>query len=167
MGRNNKINGQMVFADIIGKAGSTPTYESFLNIDQTLNIPETNDLKKIKEVYEIYLEKVKENVNVLSYIEEAVSQIRSKIVLKDEIKLSIQTNYVYARTTFYRRRYEPNDIRVIVGRTDIIGSDIQKLLEDDEIMHKAYNQLMFAMEVEIDQTLSKLKELITINELVS
>jgi len=157
----------MVFADIIGKEGMVPTYESFLNIDRDLNIPETNDLKKIKEIYEIHLAFVKDNVNILSYIEEAISQIRSKIVIHDEVKLSIQTNYVYARTTFYRRRYEPNDLRVIVGRTDIIGSDIEKLLKDPEIMHKAENLLMIAMENEIDQTLIKLKELIKINVPVS
>jgi hypothetical protein len=165
MGRRNKINGQMAFAAIQGKDGDSYGYTHFLSMDEDLGITETEDLKKAKEIYRVYMESndIPKHVKVLSLMEEAISQVRSREMVSTEIKLSVQSNYVYARSTFYRRRFEPNDIRTIIGRTDIVGDDVNKLTEDLVFMTKAISQLKEVMNDEIKQTLDDLKSII-INE---
>lgn len=162
MGRKNKINGQMAFAAIQGKDGTAPEYDRFLFLDEDLGITETEDLKKAKEIYRVYMESnnIPKHVKVLSLVEEAISQIRSREMVSTEIKLSVQSNYVYARSTFYRRRFEPNDIRTIIGRTDIVGDDVDKLTTDTEFMSKAISELKKVMSEEITQTLDNLKTIV-------
>jgi hypothetical protein len=159
MGRKNKINGQMAFAAIQGKDGTAPEYDRFLFLDEELGIDENEDLKKTKDIYRTYMESnnIPKHVKVLSLVEEVISQIRSRDMVSTEVKLTIQSNYVYARSTFYRRRFEPNDIRTIIGRTDIVGDDVVKLTEDPEFMSKTVTQLKEVMSEEITQTLDNLK----------
>lgn len=160
MGRRNKINGQMAFAAIQGKLGSAPEYEHFLNLDVELGIEESDDLKKVKDIYREYLNDIKTDVNVMAQMEEVISQLRSREMVSTEIRLSIQSNYVYARSTFYRRRFEPNEIRSIIGRTDIVGDDVNELIKNKEFMDMAVHELKYVMSEEITETFEILKQLL-------
>jgi hypothetical protein len=152
MGQNNKINGRMAFAAIIGKEGDVPSYEEFLNIDTELGIKETRELTQAKALYRQFLNEAKGNIEILSHLEELISQIRSKEMIPSEMKLSTCTSYVYARSTFYRRRYAPNEIRVFIGRTDIVGNDLDTLRTSEPFMTLAKRELSSVMNKEIKQT---------------
>jgi hypothetical protein len=151
----------MVFAEVQGKEGIIPQYEAFLNMDKDLNIPETIEISKAKEIYRAYLKNVDKEVEVLSYMEQLISQIRSREVVPTEIKLSIQSDYVYARSTFYRHNSTANDIRVIIGRTDIVNKTIDQMSNDHDFMTKATAVLRLAMTGEIEKTMDKIKSLLS------
>lgn len=160
MGRRNKINGQMAFAAIQGKEGEAPEYDRFLFLDQELGITENDPLKRAKEIYRTYMSNndMVRKIKFLADLEELISQLRSREMVEDQIKLSIQSNYVYARSTFYRKRFEPNDIRTIIGRTDIVGDDVNTLVKDKEFMTMAVNELKEVMSDEIEKTLVSIEE---------
>ena len=161
MGRHNKINGHMVFANVHGKEGETPQYDKFLNMDKDLKIPVDNELEKAKTMYEMYLANVKKEVEVLSYMEQLISQLRSREVVATELRLSIQSDYVYARSTFYRETSSANDIRVIMGRTDIVNKTINEMLEDGDFMNGAVTMLQQAMTIEIEKTVQTIENLLS------
>ena len=150
----------MAFAAIQGKLGSAPEYEHFLNLDVELGIEESDELKKVKDIYREHLNDIKTDVNVMAHIEEVISQLRSREMVSTEIRLSIQSNYVYARSTFYRRRFEPNEIRSIIGRTDIVGDDVNELIKNKEFMDMAVHELKYVMSEEITETFENLKQLL-------
>lgn len=60
-----------------------------------------------------------DKIEQLAQIEELILQ-RKCMTNVDNIKLSILREYIYARTPFYRRNKTSKDIRVIVGRIDLI-----------------------------------------------
>jgi hypothetical protein len=69
-----------------------------------------------------------------------------------EIKLSIvRDEYIYARSPFYRRGGSTKDIRVIVGRTDINGDDLNRLSKDIKFMEICQRKIKTAMSAVIQQ----------------
>ena len=86
-------------------------------------------------------------------------QIRSKETLLENIKLSTVREYIYARSLFYREDKGTKDIRVIVDKTDIYGTDLKSLLENKDFMTKASSKLETAMDKEIQENLNKIQDI--------
>ncbi len=87
-------------------------------------------------------------------------QLRSKETIMDELKLSLVREYIYARCLFYREGKGTKDIRVIVGKSDIYGTDIEKLTGDVDFMDLAKEKLLKAMDSEIVENTKILKNIL-------
>ena len=66
-------------------------------------------------------------------------------------------SYVYARTLFYRKNKQINDIRVCIGQSDQYGTDLVGLLEDEEFRHICVIKLTEVMDKEIEVNINNLK----------
>lgn len=169
MPTNNKIT-ERVFAAIAETGGVKGAYERFLSIDQELGFKESAKLKRLKDNYRILVQDIKTNIKVLAALEEIIIQIRAKEVINSDLRLSLSRDYIYARSTFYRRGNKINDIRVVVGKTTefgvapLFGTDLDKLIVDPNFRILCKEKLKDAMDKEIEANLNNLKEQIQIYE---
>jgi hypothetical protein len=155
MPRTNDVT-KRVFADIAENHESKGAYDSFLELDKTMGLPESKSLIEMKEKYFDLVEDCKGDVQMLATLEEIIIQMRSKEVIDTELRLSLSRQYIYARSLFYRRGKAINDIRVIAGTTKDFGTDMDKLLEDPEFKLLCKNKLLEAMDKEIDKNVKTL-----------
>lgn len=156
MGRENKIV-TTVFADIVKLQGGRPSaYNEFLILDDELGIPVGEDLKLLKDNYMTILMKINRDLRNLATLEEIIVQLRSIECIDSEIKLILQREYIYARSTFLRVDKETKDIRAIIGKTDVYGTDLVKLANDPEFMEKARKAIHNVMTIEIEKNLKKI-----------
>jgi len=149
----NKVTNR-VFAEVTETGG----YEKFLSIDNEMGIPESDLLKRLKSKYKEVALNCVDDISSLSSLEEVIIQIRSKEVIDSELRLSLSRNYIYARSTFYRRGKEINDIRVIIGKTDDpehpeYDRDLNTLLSDPDFRLVCKQKLLEAMDKEIEKNL--------------
>ena len=156
MPRTNRITGR-VFADLSKTPTQLGASERFLNLDDEMGLQVSESLSAMKAKYES-LSKESDFVDVLdnlASIEEIIIQMRCKKVVESEIRLSLSRNYIYARSLFYRRGNEINDIRVIVGKTDELGNDFNainmRLLEDKDFLVLCTSKIREAMDKEIEK----------------
>lgn len=155
MPKTNKVT-ERVFTDI-----SKTSIEDFLNVDEEMGLPISSTHAAMKKVYNA-LSKEAEFIEVLENIadvEEIIVQLRCKQVINSELRLSLSRNYIYARSTFYRRGREINDIRVVVGLTDDWGDDINELITRPTFRGLATDKLKEAMDREIEKNLFQLKKI--------
>jgi len=155
MPRNNKIT-ERVFADIAEATPGTGAYDKFLAIDEELGLPISPQLESVKEKYKELSQDCVYDVKVLAMLEEIIIQIRAKEVINSELRLSLSRNYIYARSLFYRRGKEINDIRVIAGKTEDFGEELDELLEDDNFRILCRKKLTQAMDEEILKNIDQL-----------
>jgi hypothetical protein len=151
-----------VFAEIAETAQKKGAYTTFLDIDQVLALPESEEIQELKDLYLEIIEEVKSQIGALSTLEEIIIQIRCKRVVNEEIRLSLSRNYIYARSIFFRRGNKINDIRVVVGTTEEYGDDLDALMEDKVFLSKGVVKLINAMNVEINQNKKQLKTLMKV-----
>jgi hypothetical protein len=141
MGKNLKhVNG--VFTQMVGTDKELSQFEMFLN-----QSPKTmsEDLRDYTNYYRNVVTKWKTQFDTVSLLEEIILQLRAKENIT-EVKLSvIRGEYIYARSPFYRRGGSTKDIRVIVGKTDLDGDDIDMLYKDPSFMRRAHDKIMVAM----------------------
>ena len=155
MGRVN-IFTDGVFSNITGTQTKVPEFLRFLNNQDLLKKPK-GDLKKFLDEYKKLTESNKETFERLSTLEDVILQLRAMDNLtRDNIKLNVVREYIYARTTFHRKDISNNDIRVIVGQTDEYGDNLDILLGNKEFMDHSKEKLITAMNEIINQTTKSL-----------
>ena len=161
MPRTNKITGR-VFADLSKTPTQLGANERFLNLDEEMGLQVSESLSALKSKYKSLSEE-SDFVDVLdnlASIEEIIIQMRCKRVVESEIRLSLSRNYIYARSLFFRRGNEINDIRVIVGKTDELGQDFNtiniRLSTDPAFLVLCSSKIREAMDKEIEKNVLKL-----------
>jgi len=157
MPRLQKVT-EKVFAEIAETPQKKGAYTTFLEVDKILGLPEEDELlQKMKGIYEEIVTEKKKMISTLSAIEEIIIQIRCKRVANEEIRLSLSRNYIYARSIFYRRGHQINDIRVVMGTTNEHGDDLDALMKNKGFLVKAVVKLLTAMQDEINKNVEQLK----------
>jgi hypothetical protein len=119
--------------------------------DVKLFIGEVEDYK-ITPIYSDLFKSIKDKVEQLAALEELILQQRC-MNPDGKIKLSLLREYVYARCPFYRRDKSTKDIRVLIGRTDLLDPTNQNPTLDDlynnqDVMRTALTKLLTAMKYE-------------------
>lgn len=146
-----------VLTEVMGTPKQLSQFEQFLNMD-----PEetSSDLKGLTNKYREIVTKWKTNFELVALLEETIMQLRSKENITD-IKLSVvRDEYIYARTPFYRRGGSTKDIRVIVGKIDIDGDDLNQLARNIKFMERAKRKIVVAMDKIIADNKNELTELL-------
>ena len=155
MPRFNKVTTR-VFAELAETQPGDGAYDRFLSIDRELKLPVSPELAATKEIYSKLITKRAEDIKTLAALEEIIIQMRAKEVINSELILSLSRNYIYARSTFYRRGQEMNDIRVVVGQTTEFGDDIKVLIKDQDFRSRCREKLIEAMDREININVANL-----------
>jgi hypothetical protein len=155
MNKLKHVNG--VFTEMVGTQKQLSQFEQFLN----MNPKESSDeLKRLTYTYRNIVTKWKANFDSAALLEETILQLRAKENIT-EIKLSIvRDEYIYARSPFYRRGGSTKDIRVIVGKTDIDGEDLNRLSKNIQFMERAKRKIQVAMDKIIAENKNELTELL-------
>lgn len=166
MPRLQKVT-EKVFAEIAETPQKKGAYTTFLNIDQVLGLPESEQLTELKTLYGDIVASAKKTVSTLAAIEEIVIQIRCKSVIDSELRLSLSRNYIYARSIFYRRGNQINDIRIVVGTTETFPEPLEELIEDLGFRGVCITKLQNAMEKEIKSNINNLKTILRDEEIKS
>jgi hypothetical protein len=148
MPKNNKIN-KRIFANITENGNQKGNCDDFLNIDQEFGLNESPLLKQIKEKYSEIVKNCANDIKVLSALEEIIIQLRDKEIINSELRLSLSREYIYARSVFYRKENQINDIRVVVGKVEEYGSDLNQLITDTNFRIICISKLQEAMDKEI------------------
>lgn len=133
-------------------------YKGFLNVDKALGLRESETLTEMKNRYLALIEERSEDIKTLGSLEEIIIQIRAKEVIDSELRLSLSKDYIYARSTFFRKGNKMNDIRVLIGKTETYGDSLDTLLNDQDFRAICKTKLMEAMEIEITKNINQLKE---------
>jgi len=161
MPKNNKVT-ERVFADLAETIGEKGAYDRFLAIDQEMGLDESATQTAMKSKYAQLAHTRAEDIKCLAAMEEIIVQMRCKQVIESELRLSLSRDYIYARSTFYRRGKEINDIRVIVGKTTeygvapLFGTDLDTLLKDKSFRTICHMKLTEAMDKEIEKNVKQL-----------
>jgi hypothetical protein len=152
MGRNNTII-KSVFCGIV----ENKEIEKFQNNDKTLGINLTPDLKEMLELYDVILQPLIPTIKELADMEELIIQLRARECIDDEVKITIQREYIYVRSSFVRNGKETKDMRCIVGKTEMYGTDVDIILKNESFMTMAKTALYDVMTTEINKSINKLK----------
>ena len=156
MPRYNEIN-KKVFTGIVTTNGQKGSLDEFLDVDKCLGLPVSMELELIKNKFELLARQSSANVGTLADMEEIIIQMRSKEVIETELRLSLSRNYIYARSLFFRRGKEINDIRVVVGKTEDYGDNLDELMNDDKFRTLCKGKLLEAMNKEIETNMLNYK----------
>jgi hypothetical protein len=128
-----------------------------VNVD--LSVKHSDDLNRYCKKYRDVINKNKVKFQNLAKLEEVIMQLRSKETIKENVKLSLVREYIYARSLFYREDKGTKDIRVIVGKTEFYGTDLEKLSESPIFMDTAVTKLETAMDKEISENLKLVEDI--------
>lgn len=161
MPRNNKVT-ERVFAHIAETGSRKGTYDKFLTIDQEMGLEVTEPLQQMKQQYAAIAKNCSEDIKVLAALEEIIVQMRAKQVIDSELRLSLSRNYIYARSLFYRRDNQINDIRVVIGKTEDYGVDLEILIDDPEFRSLCKLRLTEAMDKEITKNVEYLTQIVNV-----
>lgn len=150
MGRVNKTIGR-VFINTVGGEGEKNPTKTFIDVNSKL--PSVSEkLATVTAQYENLFGKVEPDINKLALMEEIIIQCRIRENL-DNLKVSVLRDYVYARTPFYRRDRDANDIRVLVGRTEFFDTVDGNLYGNETFMETAKTKLGEVMDSTINENL--------------
>jgi hypothetical protein len=142
-----------VFADMSAKS-----VEDFLRIEEDLGLQTTPSQAAWKKRYQDLAEEFIGDLEDLAIIENILIQLRCKLMIESELRLSLSRNYIYARSTFFRRGKEINDIRVVVGKTEDWGNNIDELINDLDFRQVCTLELEKAMDMEIEKNIINLNK---------
>jgi len=162
MGRNNKTIDR-IFSEIVPSNGGD-LYDNFFAYEKAHGIVEDETLSAMKSFYKFLIDSHKTSLENIAAIEEVIVQIRSKHAIDKELRLSLSRNYIYARSIFYRRGFEIHDIRVIVGKTEDHGSDLDSLILNQDFRDMAKKKLIELMDSEIESNIKQLQTVISYEE---
>lgn len=154
MPRNNKTI-ERVFTEIV----PDKLYDKFINVDQELGLQESETQTAMKDMYVNMLANMRRDLKEVAQVEEIIIQLRAKEQIDKELRLSLSRNYIYARSLFYRIGKEINDIRVIIGKTEDHGDDIEVLLKDPEFRELCKSKLIEAMDKIIEVNVKTIYQL--------
>lgn len=155
MPTNNKVT-RRVFAEIAETNRQKGAYDEFLAIDQKMGFRESEHIKKFKEDYKMLVNDIAANIKILAALEEIITQFRAKEAIDSELRLSLSREYIYARSSFYRKDNKINDIRVVVGKISKYGDNIEELLKDTEFRILCKEKLIESMDKEINININNL-----------
>jgi hypothetical protein len=159
MGRVNKLT-EGVFTELVGTSTQISKYDEFIN---NIGVNPSKDLKDLKKDYENMIGQNKINFEKIAKLEEVILQIRSRDSImtghKDDIKLSLVREYLYARYPFYRKGMATKDVRIIVDKSEFWGEDLNILMKNKEFMSKATEKLVKAMNSDIEDNLHVYKNM--------
>lgn len=158
MPRLQKVT-EKVFAEIAETPQKKAAYVRFLHVDAVTGNTVSGRLYDIKEVYRELVTEHKDVISTLAALEEIIIQIRCKGVINEELRLSLSRNYIYARSIFFRRGNQINDIRVVVGTTESYGDDLNKLIKDPEFRNLCITKIGATMEREINDNINHLNRI--------
>lgn len=146
-------NTKGAFIDLIGDAHSYTKPERF-SINSPLLMSE--ELRKLTLVYNSAVDQIIGKLRYLAKLEELILQVRAMENLS-EIKLSVvRENYIYARSPFIRIGSSTNDLRVIVGKTNVFGKDLMQLENNPVFMNTARLKMLKAMKKLIQKSAAQL-----------
>lgn len=140
------------FHDVI----NNELHADLINIQKDNNIPELSTC--IKQ-YKKLIKNNKSNLNAIALIEETIIQLRCKDTIDGNIKFSVVRDYIYARAPFILKGKKLKDIRVIVGKTSVFGTDTVKMEKDKNLLEIAYVKLQTAMTDVINENLKQIDKL--------
>ena len=153
MSKSNKLV-NVLFAGIVGM------YDEFLGVEKDMGFPETDEMYNLKMTYTSLLKKHEPVIEELSRIEEVISQLRCRENIRREMRLYVsQGKYIYARTTFFQINKRIKDIRTILGVIEALGSNLNKLYQDDDFMSYAVRKIRKGMDVIIEKNILSLKSI--------
>jgi len=155
MPRFNKITTR-VFADVAETRPGNGGYDKFLSIDRELGIKVSPELQATKDMYSKLAKKRVDDIKSLAALEEIIIQMRAKEVIDSELRLSLNGNYIYARSTFFRKGNKMNDIRVLIGQVEKYGNNINELIDNQEFRSLCHKKLTEAMDIEITKNIKDL-----------
>ena len=155
---NNKVKHvQGVFTEMVGTPKELSQFEIFLKGEPEES---STDLKNLTGTYRNVVTKWKSQFDTVALLEETILQMRAKESLS-QIKLSVvRSEYIYARSPFYRRRGSTKDIRVIVGKVDLFGDDLDMLAKDLKFMERSKRKIQTAMDKIIAENRNELTKLL-------
>lgn len=125
-------------------------------IKKFINTSGQGTISELLERYKNEYSSIKERIEKISKIEEVIIQLRCRNAVETEVKLAITREYIYARTLFFRRDKDINDIRVMIGKTDQYGDDQDKLLENTDFKQMCVNALTHVIDNTIESNLNEL-----------
>ena len=158
MSKYNRLT-QTVFSDIVKTENRVSLYDRFLSTDEDLGIPIDASLAECKRHYTKIVTAIKTDTETLSRLEEAIVQMRCKLLINENIKISIGRGYIYVRTLFVRADRDVKDIRVLVDVTEKWGDDPDKLANDPIFMALATKKLIAAMDKHINDNLHYIRKI--------
>jgi hypothetical protein len=153
MPKHNKVI-ERVFSEI-----TTGDIQKFLDFEKNTGLHETENQTAIKKLYTNILGQNIESIKELASIEEIIIQMRCVEFIKSNLRLSLSRDYIYARSLFYRRGREMNDIRVIIGKTDEYGDKINELIDDPNFRTICTEKLVEGMNKEIINNIKLVKSI--------
>jgi hypothetical protein len=146
MGKESLLN-DGVFTKIVGTREKKSAYEQFVDYGKNFS-PTDADLLEFTGKYEQLVKSNKDDLELLSCLEELIMQLRALDKLEQNVKYSIggrNSEYIYAYALFYRHNHTKKDIREIVGKTEIHGSDPAMFLGNSELKTRAVVYLSIKM----------------------
>lgn len=158
MPRLQKVT-EKVFAEIAETPQKKAAYTRFLHVDAVTGNLVSGRLFDMKELYHELVTEHKDVISMLAVLEEIIIQIRCKGVIKEELRLSLSRNYIYARSIFFRRGNQINDIRVVVGTTETYGDDLNKLIKDPTFRSICITKISDSMDKEINENINLLNRI--------
>jgi hypothetical protein len=153
-----------VFTEIIENSNKKSSYDYF-----TENLPydsfwevKPDGLNKVQkkalvlhtDTLDHYKSEIKQNIKLFIDLAEYEMKIMQLInILNPVIKLTLvkqqrgdmEVQYVVARAPFFNPKIKKQEIRVYLGKTDDLSSNIVKLSKDQDFMRNAKNQIIEAM----------------------
>lgn len=128
-----------VFTKIVGTHKMKDAYDIFLKNCDKYTMEEVQDLRIFVDHYKSLINENKFNIRLLCKLEEVIMQLRQleDLKLSSNVKFRIggrNNEYVYAYALFYRHGMTRNDISDIVGKVEDLGTDIEVLYNDEELI---------------------------------
>lgn len=130
-----------------------------VNVSDDIQLFTKNDKTPMVEKYLELIDTFKDKINEAAALEEIILQERC-LNSDLKIKLSFLRNYVYARCPFFRKGKSTKDIRVLVGRIDLLFPGVKNplvkdLYKNEPFMQKTVDMLVNAMMKELNDTTIK------------
>jgi len=139
------------FFDVV----QSKSFDDFINIK--IKSP-SKELLTCEKKYANMVKKNKSNLESIALVEETIIQLRCRDEIDDKIKLSVVRGYVYARAPFIQKGKKSKDIRIIIGKTSVLGDNINDI-SNGHIMDIAKLELQKEMTKIITDNLNKIKTL--------
>ena len=129
-----------VFTKIVGSHKMMNAYDSFIKNCEKYRSTEITDIQNFLQHYKQLIAEHKSDIHLLCKLEEIIMQLRQLEDLKTNSSVKFRiggrgNDYVYAYALFYRHGMTRNDISDIVGKVEDLGTDIDALYDDEELMH--------------------------------
>jgi hypothetical protein len=149
MARKNRLT-DLVFSNINKR--NTPI-DKFLNTDLVLSLSTDPLLNHYKILYNDIITKISKDLELLSDLEEIITQLRCKKYAPKDFNLSITNNSIYVKCLFYRNDRKIKDIRIIAGNVSTFGNDLKKLAHDQSFITMFTDKMKIVMQKEIEKTI--------------